>query len=155
MRDVVGEADLEPFALFADNVRSSCLATDDAPIVSGALEAALFELEHGDATAVAADLAALGDRLLGSATHLLGDSVTNRQLMDEIRPWLVAYELGAQAIRVMADLAATGRLATDASSELGPFLIRLRRARVRVYGDALEMTLSVLTGTQFRPGEVP
>jgi hyaluronoglucosaminidase len=155
MRDVVGEADLEPFALFADNVRSSCLATDDAPIVSGALEAALFELDHGDAATAAADLAALADRLLDSAAHLLRGPVTNRQLMDEIRPWLEAYELGAQAIRVMAELAATGRLDTDGSSELVPFLIRLRRARVRVYGDALEMTLSVLTGTQFRPGEVP
>jgi len=155
MRDVVGEADLELFALFADNVRSSCLAVDDAPIVSGALEAALFELEHGDASAGAADLATLGDRLLGAAAHLLRGPVMNDALMDEIRPWLEAFELGAQAIAKMAELAADGRLETDGPSELRPFLIRLRRARVRVYGDALEMTLSVLTGTQFRPGEVP
>jgi len=155
MRDVVGEADLEPFALFADNVRSSCLAMDDAPIVSGALELALFELEHGDANSAAADLAGLSDRLLGAAAHLLRGPVMNGALMDEIRPWLEAFELGAQALARMAELAADGRLAADASSELGPFLIRLRRARVRVYGDALEMTLSVLTGTQFRPGEVP
>ncbi|MFV2061973.1 MAG: protein O-GlcNAcase [Chloroflexota bacterium] len=155
LRDVVGEADLEPFALFADNVRSSCLAADDAPIVSGALDAALFGLEHGDASAAAADLARLGDRLLGAAAHLLDGPVTNRALMDEVRPWLDAFELGAQAIAKMADLAAVGRLGTDGPSELRPFLIRLRRARVRVYGDALEMTLSVLTGTLFRPGEVP
>jgi hyaluronoglucosaminidase len=155
MRDVVGEEDLEPFALFADNVRSSCLAMDDAPIVNSALESALFELDHGDADTAAAELAALADRLLDSAAHLLRGPVTNRQLMDEIRPWLEVYELGAKAIRVMAELAATGRLATDGPRELVPFLIRLRRARVRVYGDALEMTLSVLTGTQFRPGEVP
>jgi len=31
----------------------------------------------------------------------------------------------------------------------------LRRARVRVFGDALEMTLADLSGTMFRPGEVP
>jgi hyaluronoglucosaminidase len=155
MRDVVGEADLEPFALFADNVRSSCLAVDDAPIVNGALEAALFELEHGDASTAAVDLAALGDRLLGAAAHLLRGPVMYDALMDEIRPWLEAFELGAQAIARMAELAADGRLETDGPSELRPFLIRLRRARVRVYGDALEMTLSVLTGTQFRPGEVP
>ena len=37
IRDVVGDADLEAFALFADNVRSSCLAADDAPIVGAAL----------------------------------------------------------------------------------------------------------------------
>ena len=29
--DVVGEADVEAFALFADNVRGSCLSADDAP----------------------------------------------------------------------------------------------------------------------------
>ena len=78
----------------------------------------------------------------------------NRQLIDEIRPWLEAFEVGAQAIRAMADLAAAGRLHED-GAELRPFLIRLRRARVRVFGDAMEMTLSVLSGTMFRPGEVP
>jgi len=155
MRDVVGEADLPAFTIFADNVRSSCLAADDAPIVEGTLSTALFELDYGDAAAAAADLGALADRLLGAAAHLLRGPVTNRQLMDEIRPWLMAFEIGAEAIRVMADLAAAGRLDRDGPNELAPFLIRLRRARVRVFGDALEMTLSVLTGTMFRPGEVP
>ena len=55
----------------------------------------------------------------------------------------------------LADLAAEGRLGVDGPAELRPFLIRLRRARVRVFGDVLEMTLSVLSGTMFRPGEVP
>jgi hypothetical protein len=81
--------------------------------------------------------------------------VQNRALVDEIRPWLVAFELGAGAIRRLADLIADGRLADEGPAELRPFLIRLRRARVRVFGDAVEMTLSDLTGTLFRPGEVP
>jgi hypothetical protein len=55
----------------------------------------------------------------------------------------------------LADLAAEGRLESDGTAELRSFLIRLRRARVRVFGDVLEMTLSDLTGTSFRPGEVP
>ena len=155
MHDVVGVGDLESFALFADNVRSSCLTPEDAPIVHHALDTALFELEFGDAQAAAANLGTLADRLLAAAAHLLRGPVTNRQLMDEIRPWLVAFEIGAQAIRRMADLAASGRLEMDGPSELGPFLVKLRRARVRVFGDALEMTLSVLSGTMFRPGEVP
>jgi hypothetical protein len=75
--------------------------------------------------------------------------------MAEIRPWLVAFEIGAQAVSRIADLAAAGRLDEDGPAELAPFLIRLRRARVRVFGDAMEMTLSVLSGTMFRPGEVP
>ena len=155
MHDVVGEADLDAFALFADNVRGSCLSTDDAPTVSHALESFLFRVDQGDDTAAAGDLAALADRLLDAAAHLLRGPVVNRALMDEVRPWLVAFELGAQAMRAIADLAAAGTLRTDASGVLRPYLIRLRRARVRVFGDALEMTLSDLSGTMFRPGEVP
>ena len=34
IRDVAGDADLEAFALFADNVRSSCLAAEDAPALT-------------------------------------------------------------------------------------------------------------------------
>ena len=155
MRDVVGDADLEAFALFADNVRSSCLSADDAPMVSAVLDAALFRLEHGGAVTAAAEVGSLADRLRGAAAHLLRGPVVNRALVDEIRPWLEAFELGAEAIRRIADLAAAGRLTSDGPGELRPFLIRLRRARVRVYGDELEMSLSVLSGTMFRPGEVP
>ncbi len=155
MRDVVGEADLAAFALFADNVRSSCLSAADAPIVEEALETALFELAYGDAVAGAARLSSLADRLLAAADHLLRGPVRNRQLIEEIRPWLLGFEIGAHAVRRMADLAAAGRLDEDGPAELAPFLIRLRRARVRVFGDAMEMTLSVLSGTMFRPGEVP
>jgi hyaluronoglucosaminidase len=155
MRDVVGEADAEAFALFADNVRSSCLADDDAPIVTHSLESTMRRLDQGDAAAAARDLGALADRLVGAAAHLLRGPVANPALIDETRPWLEAFELGAHAIRRIADLAGDGRLEADGPSELRPFLIRLRRARVRVFGDALEMTLSDLTGTMFRPGEVP
>jgi hyaluronoglucosaminidase len=154
MRDVVGEADLDAFMVFADNVRSSCLEADDAPIVVGILSRALFELEYGDADAATASLDALAERLLAAAEHLLRGPVANRELIDEIRPWLEAFEIGAQAVRAMADLATAGRLHED-GAQLRPFLIRLRRARVRVFGDAMEMTLSVLSGTMFRPGEVP
>jgi hyaluronoglucosaminidase len=155
LRDVVGEADLEAFALFADNVRSSCLEVNDAPILNGTLETALFELEYGDAQDGAAQLARLASRMLAAAEHLLRGPVTNRELMAEVRPWLEAFEIGAQAVEKMADLAAAGRLEEDGRAVLAPFLMRLRRARVRVFGDALEMALSVLSGTMFRPGEVP
>ena len=158
MRDVVGDSDVDAFSLFADNVRSSCLATEDAPIVTQALESFLFRVDRGDAgerLAAAKELAALADRLAAAAAHLLRGPVVNRALMDEARPWLVAFELGAQAIRAIADLAATDRLGPDGSTVLRPYLIRLRRARVRVFGDALEMTLADLSGTMFRPGEVP
>jgi hyaluronoglucosaminidase len=155
LRDVVGEADLEAFALFADNVRSSCLEAGDAPIVLGVLERAMFRIENEDEASAAPDLAACADSLLGAAAHLLRGPVENQALRDEIRPWLETFELGAQAVRRMADLAADGRLGRDGPEELRPFQVKLRRAHPRVYGDVLEMTLSVLTGTMFRPGEVP
>ncbi len=93
---------------------------------------------------------------LAAASHLLRGPVANQALMDEARPWLVAFELGARA-----DPGHRGpwlrqaHWTHDAASVLRPFLVRLRRARVRVFGDALEMTLSDLTGIMFRPGEVP
>jgi hyaluronoglucosaminidase len=155
--DVVGEADADAFALFADNVRSSVLADDDAPVVGRAVERLGFALDQGaDAVRVAArDLAQLADRLLAAVVHLQGDGVTNRALMDECRPWLEGVELGARALARMADLAQAGRLDSEGAAELRSFLIRLRRARVRVFGDVLEMTLSDLTGMMFRPGEGP
>lgn len=156
IRDAVGEADAEAFALFADNVRSSCLADEDAPIVGRALGRLVFALDQeSDVVGAAADLRELADRLLAAAERLLGDGVTNRALMDECRPWLAGFELGARALGRIATLAVEGRLAIDGAAELRPFLIRLRRARVRVFGDVLEMTLSDLTGMMFRPGEVP
>jgi hyaluronoglucosaminidase len=157
IRDVAGEADADAFALFADNVRSSVLSDDDAPMVGRALERLGFALDQGDhdVRTAADELRGLADRLLAAAARLLGDDVTNRALMDECRPWLRGFELGARALARLADLAADGRLASDGAAELRPFLIRLRRARVRVFGDVVEMTLSDLTGTLFRPGEVP
>lgn len=155
--DVVGgdDSDVAAFTLFADNVRSSCLATDDAPTVAAALARCLFRAEQGDGAAAAVDLGTLADRLVAAAAHLLRGPFHNRALVAEARPWLAAFETGAHAVRAIADLVAAGRLAEDARVVLAPFQVALRRARVRVFGDVLEMTLSDLTGMLFRPGEVP
>jgi hyaluronoglucosaminidase len=155
LRDVVGEADLDAFTLFADNVRSSCLSDEDAPILGQALESFRFELEHGDGIAAARDLCTFADRMLGAADRLLRGPVTNAALIEEVRPWLAGFELGGRAIRRIAELAAEGRLEAEGAVELLPYQVKLRRARVRVFGDVLEMTLSDLTGRMFRPGEVP
>ena len=152
LRDVAGDADVEAYALFADNVRSSCLAVDDAPIVGRAVEAFLFRVEHGEAAAAAQDLGALADRMLAAADHLLRGPVVNRALIEEARPWLVGFELGAQAIHRIAELAANGRLGATRGSALRPFLVRPRNAKVRVFGNALDRTLAELTGTHVRPG---
>ena len=150
--EVVGPDDLEAFALFADNVRSSCLATDDAPLVARALERFAFRLDQGDGEVAAGDLRDLAQRLLAAAAHLLRGPVRNAALIEECLPWIEAFELGAQAIARTAELAAAGRLEDQATTELRPFLARLRQARVRVFGDALDMFLSDLTVTHVRPG---
>ena len=72
--DVVGEADLDAFVLFADNVRGSCLSADDAPTVSAALDSFLFRVDQGvvaERLAAAAELGALAERLAAAAAHLL------------------------------------------------------------------------------------
>jgi len=146
LRDVVGDDDMEAYALFADNVRSSALATDDAPIITAALAAFMFESEHGGGpVAASADLMRLSDQLLSAADHLLRGPVHNRALVDEARPWIQAFETGAQALHCMAELAATDRLSRDGLRELLPYLHRLRELRVRVFGDVVDMTLTEFT----------
>ncbi|MFN8622225.1 MAG: protein O-GlcNAcase [Chloroflexota bacterium] len=155
IRDVAGEADAEAFTLFADNVRSSCLNQEDAHLLGETLGPALFRLDQGDHAGAGAAIGALADRYLAAADHLLRGPVANPALIAECRPWLLGFELGAQALRRLADLLSAGPLTSEGTAELRAFLIRLRRARVRVFGDGLEMTLSDLTGMMFRPGEVP
>lgn len=154
IRDVAGEADHEAFALFADNVRTSCLSIEDAPIVTRALERFAFAAEQGDGVDAAADLAALAGRLQRAADHLLGDGVANPGLIADCRPWIEAFGVGAAAIDRIATLAADGRLEDDGPAELRPYLVELRGRRVRVFGDALDMTLADLTHTHVRPGEL-
>ena len=152
IRDVAGAADHEAFAVFADNVRSSCLAVEDAPVVTRALETFAFDTEQGNESLAASDLADLAGELLAAADHLLRGPVQNEALIAECRPWLEAFDTGAQAIRRIATLAAEGRLERDARAELRPYLVELRRRRVRVFGDALDMTLADLTDTHVPPG---
>ena len=95
-----------PSLLFADNVRSSCLSPDDAPLVTRALESFAFRLDQGDARGAAVDLATLADRLIDAADHLLRGPVENAALIAECRPWIEAFEIGALAMRRIAELAA-------------------------------------------------
>ncbi|MEI7744224.1 MAG: hypothetical protein WCK58_10825, partial [Chloroflexota bacterium] len=157
IRDVAGEADHEAFALFAENTLSSCLNVDDAPTVTRSLESFLFRCSTGDPSetaAAATDLASLGGWLADATDHLLHGPVVNPALVAECRPWIEAVAVGAAALGAMAGLAGDGRLEQDARSVLHPYLAELRRRRVRVFGDALDMALSDLTGTHVRPGEL-
>lgn len=145
IRSVAG-ADADSYLVFADNVRSSCLAEEDATELQHALESFAFQRNFGDITKAADELDALANRMAKAADHLLRGEVANPQLIQEARPWLAAFEVGAFAVQKIVELHRAGRLAVDGPSVLGPFLTSLRDARVRVFGSVLDMTLAELTG---------
>jgi hyaluronoglucosaminidase len=168
IREVAGDGgpdggrDARAFAIFADNVRSSCLSDDDAPSVSAALAsfsvAADETSESGDDAALRVAAHALRDLAAGqldAADHLLRGNVANPLLIEECRPWIEAFEVGAEAMCAAAELAIEGRLPRDREAvvaTLVPYLSALRDRRVRVFGDALDMFLVDVTGTYMRPG---
>ena len=88
------------FALFADNVRSSCLADDDAPhrgpgarVVLGSAWTRVTRPRWRPPGTCARWRTGCWAR----RTQLLRGPVANRALIDEARPWLEAFELGARA----------------------------------------------------------
>ena len=163
IREVAG-VDAPAFAVFAENVRSSCLPDEDAPTVTAALAsfaaAADDAAETGETGGLheeARALRTLADTLLTAADRLLGGDVANPPLIEDCRPWIEAFEVGARAMGRAADLATEDRLPGDldtVTAELLPYLAELRRRRVRVFGDALDMFLADTTVTHVRPGRL-
>lgn len=153
--DVVGPDNIEDFTLFADTVRSSCLSADDAPALGEVLEHFTFESEYGDPVAAASGLLAAAESLLQAADRLLDGPVSNPQLISEVRPWLIAFRLGACALIEVATLAAENRLSADGPVVLRPYLDGLRDSRRRVFGDLLDMTLAELIAVKGSPPELP
>jgi hyaluronoglucosaminidase len=141
LRDVAG-ADAAAYRDFADNSRSSCLSQLDAPEVTFALEEHTFGLLIGDTDRAVRTLAPLADRLAASAHRLLNGPVENQRLIDESRPWIEAFAVGAAAMQKLAELTSEGRLEEEGPRVLRPFLDDLRSRRLRIFGDVLDMTLA-------------
>jgi hyaluronoglucosaminidase len=170
IREVAGDGsadggrDAEAFAVFVECAASSCLSEDDALTVAAVLAsfaaAADEAIETGDSGILqqdAAALRALADGLIAAADHLLRGPFGNTALVEECHPWIEAFEVGARAMCRAAELAADGRLPADAEAvavALVPYLAELRRRRVRVFGDALDMFLADTTNTHVRPGRL-
>jgi hyaluronoglucosaminidase len=141
--DVVGDrADGALFEVFAENVRSSCLSAEDAVRVSAALGQFVFGVQSGSAVAAATELGTFADGLLDVARRLLGGSFSNPALMAEARPWVETFELGARAVKRLAELTAGPELSAEARAELATLRDELRATGRRVFGDAVLMTLS-------------
>src|SRR5690606_37983093 len=100
--DVVGPAEVDDFALFADTVRFSCLSAEDAPLLTRALDAFTFGQEYGDPQASAAELATLATRMRQAADRLLGEPTGNPALINEVGPWLESFRLGSVALQEVA-----------------------------------------------------
>ena len=150
LRDVAGR-DAGAYRDFADNSRSSCLSQLDAPEVTFALEEHTFGLLIGDTDRAVRTLAPLADRLAASADRLLNGPVENHRLIDESRPWIEAFAVGAAAMQKLAELTREGRLEHDGPRVLRPFLDDLRSRRLRVFGDVLDMTLADICMPPFLP----
>lgn len=144
---VVGEADSSAFTLFADNVRTSCLSEEEAPMVSAALARFAFRLQEGEVVAAGEELREFAERLSSAAQHLLAGEVRNRALLAEARPWVEKFSLGADIMLDLASLAVEGTLASLGRERMEASLTRLRDLRPSVFGAALEMTLSDLLAT--------
>jgi hyaluronoglucosaminidase len=91
--EVVGTRDLEPFLLFADNVRSSCLSPEDSPRLSELLERFRFAVQFGDREeafeSILRGLAPFVD-----ASEHMRSGLTNERLMREIDPWVRTFSAG-------------------------------------------------------------
>lgn len=142
----VAGADAAAYALFADNVRTSCLSPEDSPLLQYALDTFAFESVYGDAEHAADDLDDLAARMLSAANILLQGPVDNTQLVNEARQWIESFERGAIAVQRIVTLYREGQLISDGPRELMPLLKGIREDRLRVFGDLLEMTLAELIG---------
>ena len=92
-------------------------------------------------------------RLRAAADHLLRGDVANAALIDECRPWIEAFELGAGALAPHRGACRggpprPGRPARTPSLS-GP---ASPGTRPRLSANAVDMTLADLTATQVRPG---
>lgn len=145
LADVVGNPDdLAAFTMFAENSLTSCLNLDDAIEFSRALERFEFLVDTGNPAEAAAELGEYARRLDAASAHLLSGRVTNTRLIEQARPWLEQFRLGAEALSVMVALAADARLESDASTALASFRDEFVAARRRVFGDSLDMALGDL-----------
>ncbi|MES1169455.1 MAG: protein O-GlcNAcase [Leifsonia sp.] len=147
---IAGKRDAEAFREFADACRGSALCTDDAPRLAAEIDRFAFDFEYGNRPDAVAGLGAYVEGLL-ERTAVLTEA-ENVALGREIAPWLAHYRNGLAAVlRVIALLPKDG-MGTPPALEPADKpavladLMELRSARLRVFGDLVDMFLSDLGG---------
>jgi hyaluronoglucosaminidase len=150
LRRVAGPRDAEPFREFADAVRGSALCTDDAPRLAARLERFAFDYQFGAPADAVGDLRLHLAHLSGVAERM--GRLENRALAREIAPWVAQYARGVEAVdAAVAALAPhtagePPQLHGSARDAVAARLDGLRAARLRVFGDLVDMFLSDLIG---------
>lgn len=153
LRRVAGARDADAFREFADAVRGSALCTDDAPRLAALLERFAFDYQFGVPADAVAQLRLQLARLAGVADRM--GRLENRELADEIAPWVAQYARGVEALDAAVAALEPGavgeppQLLGSARDAIAARLEGLRAARLRVFGDLVDMFLSDLVG-EFR-----
>jgi len=131
--------DAAAFQVFASNSRSSCLSLSDAQEIDQALAALEFSNVSGVIEPGIEAMTALANKFEDSSAHLFSENFGNRALINQCRPWLDAFRIGAEILRHLARLAQARQLDSVQASELEPNITRLRATGKRVFGDSLDM----------------
>lgn len=135
-------ADAAAFAVFADNVRSSCLSAEDAPVVGAAVGSWALAAASGDGERAEQVLAAAAGSVIAACDRLTGDGEhANPALIAEARPWIDAARDGAAALLLLARHASRGPLSAPAAEQVRQQLARFRSHGKRAFGDLVPMTV--------------
>lgn len=150
LRRVAGARDADGFREFADAVRGSAVCADDAPRLGAHLERFAFDYQFASPAAAVAELRGELRRLAGVADDMA--RLQNRALAAEIAPWVAQYARGIAAVDAAVDALEPGprgeppQLFGTARAAIAERLAELREARLRVFGDLVDMFLSDLIG---------
>lgn len=147
---IAGPRDADALREFADACRGSALCADDAPRLAVQMDRLAFAYEFGDRPSAVAQFRAYVEAVLDTVAPL--DSMENTALGREIAPWLAHYRNGLRAVMHAVDALPTTGTGTPPALEpedrgaVMAELESLRSARMRVFGDAVDMFLSGLGG---------
>ncbi len=152
---VAGPRDAAAFREFADACRGSAMCTDDSPRLAAALGRFAFSYEFGDRMDAVRVVRGYLEATLAKTAVL--SAPENVALGREIAPWLAQFRRGIDALLMAIALlptegtgtppalGATGRTTVMTALEM------FRSARLRVFGDLVDMFLSDLAGEFTHP----
>jgi hyaluronoglucosaminidase len=153
---VAGPRDAAALREFADACRGSALCVDDAPRLAGALGQFAFDYEFADRVDAVRTVRGYLEAML--ATTAVLSTPVNTELGREIAPWFAQFRRGIDALLMAITLLPTeGSGAPPALDTVADramvraALEELRSARLRVFGDLVDMFLSDLAGEFARP----